>query len=98
MVSDKELVKQILQRDVLNIYRSLPQIGNQIGINITPFVNIFEDKIVGYVDVILENFLDSLFGKNNESDIDEVSDIAKMVVNDKIEEYRKKVREAKNLE
>ena len=40
--------------------------------------------------------VDSLFGIENTSDIDEASDIAKMMVNDKIEEYRQKVREAKS--
>lgn len=96
MISDKELAKQMLERDALNLYRQLPQIGNQLGINITPFLGLFEDKVLKYIDVGLDMVVDSLFGVDNTSDIDEASDIAKMMVNDKIEEYRKRVREAKN--
>lgn len=95
MVSDKEIARQMLERDIMNIYRSLPQLTSQLGFNITPFLGIFEDKIFKYIDVGLDMVIDSLFGVDNTSDIDEASDIAKMMVNDKIEEYRKRVREAK---
>lgn len=96
MISDKEIAKQMLERDALNLYRQLPKLSNQLGINITPFLGLFEDKILKYIDSGLDMVVDSLFGIENTSDIDEASDIAKMMVNDKIEEYRQKVREAKS--
>lgn len=96
MISDKEIAKQMLERDILNLYRQLPQLSSQLGINITPFLGLFEDKILKYIDSGLDMVVDSLFGIEDTSDIDEASDIAKMMVNDKIEEYRQKVREAKS--
>ena len=96
MISDKEIAKQMLERDVLNLYRQLPQLGSQLGINITPFLGLFEDKILKYIDSGLDMVVDSLFGIEDTSDIDEASDIAKMMINDKIEEYRQRVREAKS--
>lgn len=96
MISDKEIAKQMLERDALNLYRQLPKLSSQLGINITPFLGLFEDKILKYIDSGLDMVVDSLFGIENTSDIDEASDIAKMMVNDKIEEYRQKVREAKS--
>lgn len=95
MVTDKELAKQILRRDIFNLYKQMPQITHQLGINISPIVGIFEDKIVKYIDMSSDMIVDWLFGTDNNSDIDEVSDIAKMMANDKIEEYRKRVREAR---
>lgn len=93
MVSDKEVVRQMLEREVMNLYNQLPKLGAQMGINIAPFLGMFENKILGYADMGIETALTWLFGADG--DIDEAADVAKMIVNDKIEEYRKKVKEQK---
>lgn len=95
MVSDKEIFRQMLERDILNLYNNLPIIASNLGFNISPYLKLFEDKILGYADIGIETLLTSLFGQDASSDIDEAADIAKMMVNDKIEQYRMAVREAK---
>lgn len=96
MISDKELFRQMLERDVLNLYNLLPSIANNLGLNISPYLGLFENKILGYADIGIDALLNMLFGADNSGDIDEAADIAKMLVNDKIEEYRKAIREAKS--
>lgn len=96
MVSDKEIARQMIERDIMNIYRQLPQLSGNLGINISPFLNLFQDKVFSYLDNLIENFLNLLFGSDGEGDVDEATDIAKMLVSDKIEEYRKKIREEKS--
>ena len=98
MVSDRDLTKQILQRDMLNLYRQLPSLASQLGFSVSPIFSMFEDKITGYINIGVDMVVDWLFGDNINTDIDEVSDIAKMMVTDKIEEYRKRVRQAKENE
>lgn len=95
MVSDKEIARQIMEREVMNLYNQLPTLGNKLGINITPILGMFENKILGYADLGIETALTWLFGIDG--DIDEAADIAKMMANDKIEEYRKKVKEQREL-
>lgn len=95
MISDKEIARQIIEREFMQLYNQLPNIGNKIGINVAPVLGIFENKILGYADVGIETVLTWLFG--SDGDIDEAADIAKMMANDKIEEYRKKVKEQKGL-
>lgn len=95
MITDKEIARQMIERDIMNIYRQLPQLSGNLGINISPILGLFQDKIFSYLDVAIDSFLDALFGKDGEGDIDEASDIAKMFATDKIEEYRKRVREHK---
>ena len=95
MISDRELAKQVIERDVINIYRQLPQITNRLGLNITPMLGLFENKILSSANVGIEIVLDWLFGSDSSGDLDEATEIAKMVTNDKIEEYRRRIREAK---
>ena len=89
MLSDRELFVQIIERDVLNLYQVLAQKQSLLNI---PMV---ENTIFKYADKGIEYVTNLLFGLNGESDIDEASEIAKMIVNDKIEEYRKKIKEQK---
>lgn len=96
MINDRDLVRQMLKRDVINVYRSLPNITNRLGINITPFLGLFEDKILSYADVGVEAIVGWLFGTETSCDIDEAAEIAKMFTSDKIDEYRKKVHEMKS--
>lgn len=96
MISDKELSKQILKRDMVNLYKQMPQLAYQLGINVSPLVGMFEDKIIKYIDMCADMIVNSLFGEESDSNIDEASDIAKMMISDKIDEYRRKVREAKD--
>ena len=95
MISDRELAKQVLERDVINLYRQIPDFAKQLGVNVSPVLGMFEDKILGYTNIGVDMVVDWLFGVDMTSNIDEASDIAKMVVNDKIEEYRQRVRDAK---
>lgn len=95
MISDKELARQMIERDVINIYRQLPQISNNLGFNISPFLSLFQDKIFSYLDVGIDVIVNTLFGQDESGNIDEAVDIAKMITNEKIEEYRKKIREEK---
>ena len=90
MLSDRELFVQIVERDVLNLYQNLAQ--KQSFLNI-PMV---ENTIFSYADKGIEYVTNLLFGVDCDTDIDEASEIAKMVVNDKIEEYRNRIREQKN--
>ena len=93
MISDKELLKQMLARDATNLYRQIPYIlggTSQVG----PYLSLFEGKILSYVEIAADYAANLLFG--DDSDIDEAADIAKMMANDKIEEYRKRVKESRN--
>lgn len=95
MVTDRDIAKQMLERDVINIYRQLPQLTNMLGINIAPMLSLLEDKFMTYADAGIEVLLSWLFGADASGDVDEAAEIAKMVTNDKIEEYRRKIRAAK---
>lgn len=94
-MTDKDLVRQMLERDVINIYRTLPNIAGKLGLNITPFLGLFEDKILSYADIGIDAVIGWLFGPEPSCDVDEAAEIAKMMTNDKIEEYRRKVHEMK---
>lgn len=96
MITDRDIARQIIERDLINIYRQLPQLGNRMGINVAPVLSLFEDKIMSYADLGIDALLTLLFGSDNTGDIDEAAEIAKMITNDKIEEYRKKIRDEKN--
>lgn len=92
MISDKELFKQMADRDVINLYRYL--IYNLAGgTSIATYASLFEDKILGYANIGVDKACDWLFGEDVGCDIDEAADIAQAVVSDKIEEYRKRVKE-----
>lgn len=90
MLSDRELFIQIVERDVLNLYQIMAQKQSLLNI---PAI---ENTIFSYADKGIEYVTNLLFGSDKNTDIDEASEIAKLVVNDKIEEYRKKIREQKN--
>ena len=96
MVSDRDIFKQMLERDILNLYNQLPNLLGNFGINVSPYLELFQDKIFSYADIGIDTITTWLFGVENPCDIDEAADMAKLMVNDKIEEYRKRVREAKN--
>lgn len=92
MISDKELFKQMADRDVVNLYRYLVyQLAG--GTSVATYASLFEDKILGYANLGVDKACDWLFGKDIGCDIDEAADIAQAVVSDKIEEYRKRVKE-----
>ena len=90
MISDRELFVQIVERDILNLYQMLSQKQSLLNI---PMV---ENTIFKYADKGIEYVTNLLFGTDGQADIDEAAEIAKIVVADKIEEYRKKIREQKN--
>lgn len=94
-MDDREILKQMLERDVINLYRQLPQLLGNFGVNISPYLGIFENKILSYADMGIDAAIAWLFGSDPSSNIDEAADIAKMMTKDKIEEYRRKVKEEK---
>ena len=94
MITDKEIARQILERDFLNLYSYLPQILNNKGLNISPYLGLFENKIMSYADQGIDYVLNILFD-SDQCDADEASEIAKLFVNDKIEDYRAQIRAKK---
>lgn len=90
MLSDKELFIQIIERDVLNLYQRFAQ--QQTLLNIPAVQNI----AFSYADKLIEYTTNMLFGADGTADADEASEMAKMLFEDKIEEYRQKIREQKN--
>ena len=90
MLNDRELFVQIVERDVLNLYQNFAQ--QQTLLNIPAVQN----TIFRYADKGIEYITNLLFGADGKGTIEEASEIAKMIVNDKIEEYRKKIREQNN--
>lgn len=90
MLSDRELFVQIVERDVLNLYQSIAQ--QQTLLNIPAVQN----TVFSYADKGIEYITNMLFGTDGKGTIEEASEIAKIVANDKIEEYRKKIREQNN--
>lgn len=90
MLSDRELFVQIIERDVLNLYQSLAKTQNLLNL---PMV---ENMVFSYADKGIEYITNLFFGIESNVDIEEASEIAKLVANDKIEEYRNKIREQKN--
>lgn len=95
MVNDRDIAKQIIQRDIINAYNQLPIICKQMGLNLSPIFGLIEDKVIYFSNIFTDMALNWLFGADSSANIDEAADIAKMMTNDKIEEYRKKIREAK---
>lgn len=90
MLSDKDLFVQILERDVFNLYQSF---ANQQTLLAIPAV---QNTVFRYADKAIEYVTNMLFGIDGSATVEEAGEIAKMVLNDKIEEYRKKIREQKN--
>jgi hypothetical protein len=89
MLSDRELFVQIIERDVLNLYENLAQ--QQALLNIPAVQN----TVFKYADKVIEYATNMLFGVDGNGTVEEASEIARMVLNEKIEEYRKKIREQK---
>jgi hypothetical protein len=94
MIADKEIARQILERDFLNLYNYLPQVLNNSGLNISPYLGLFENKIMAYADQGIEYILNLLFD-SDQCDAEEAAEIAKLFVNDKIENYRAQIRAKK---
>ena len=90
MLSDRELFVQMVERDVVNLYQNFA--GQQALLRIPAVQN----AIFKYADTGIEYVTNMLFGTDGKGTIDEATEIAKMVANDKIEEYRKKIREQNN--
>ena len=49
-MDDKEILRQMLERDVLNIYRQLPQLLGNLGVNVSPYLGVFEKQVLDYAD------------------------------------------------
>ena len=69
----------------MNIYQQIA--SNNALLNL-PMV---QEKIYGFADLGIEKLTNLLFGTTKETSIEEAAEIAKMVSNSKIEEYRSKI-------
>lgn len=93
MLTDRELFVQMIERDVTNLYDILAQNNNIL--KIVPI----QEKIFSYADIGINYLTNLLFGKESENaSIDEASEVAKMVAEDKISEYREKLKRKKQEE
>ena len=90
MLSDKDLFVQMIERDVLNLYQNIAR--NQSILNL-PMV---QNTVFSYADKMIAYITNLIFGVDGSADIDEASKVAKFIADEKIEEYRNKIREQKN--
>lgn len=91
MISDKELFTQMIERDILNMYNLIA--SNNAILTMPPI----QEKIFSYADMGVAYLTNLLFGENPKCDIDEAVDVGKFVANEKIEEYRNKIKAEKEL-
>lgn len=89
MITDRELFIQMIERDVINLYNQLAK-QNSI-LTLKPV----QDKIYSYADVGIEYITNLLFGTDNSVNIDEASEMARLVAEDKINHYRDRLKNKK---
>ncbi len=89
MITDKELFVQMIERDVVNLYNQLAR-QNSI-LTLKPV----QDKIYSYADVGIEYLTNLLFGTDNDATLDDASEMARLVAEDKINHYRDRLKNKK---
>ena len=90
-MTDKEIFVQMLEREVVSLYQALS--SNNGLLQMQPV----KEKIYGYADYGIAYLSDLLFGEDGEQmGVDEASQMAEFIAKDKIQEYRNKIKEAKN--
>ena len=90
MISDRELFIQMLERDVVNIYEGL---ANNNSLLKLPAV---QERAFSYADIGINYLTELLFGSSSSNcTVDEASNMAKMVADDKINAYRERLKKQK---
>ena len=72
----KEIIHNILRREVHNIVQGVPMIG------------VFEGLIVNYVITAIDPYIDAFTGENQKVDINQLSSYANYEVNNKIAKFK----------
>jgi hypothetical protein len=75
MGADKEILYNVLKRNVDNITRNVPILGM--------FSDTISNYIIRYIDPYVNGFMD-----NDKLDIDQLSEFTKYEVNNKIDEFK----------
>jgi hypothetical protein len=75
MGADKEILYNVLKRNVDNITRNVPILGM--------FSDTISNYIIRYIDPYVNGFMD-----NDRLDIDQLSEFTKYEVNNKIDEFK----------
>lgn len=89
MITDRELFVQMIERDVINLYNQMAR-QNSI-LTLKPV----QDKIYSYADVGIEYVTNLLFGSDDNTNIEEATEMAKLVAEDKINHYRDRLKNKK---
>ena len=89
MITDRELFVQMIERDVVNLYSQLAKQNSLLALKPV------QDKIYSYADMGIEYLTNLLFGIEENSTLDEASEMAKLVAEDKINYYRDKLKNKK---
>ena len=90
-MSDKEIFVQLLEREVVLLYSNLS--SNNGLLQMQPV----REKIYSYADYGIAYLSDILFGEDEEqTDVDEASQVAEFIAKDKIKEYRDKIKQARD--
>lgn len=72
----KEIIHNILRREVHNIVQGVPMIG------------VFEGLIVNYIITAIDPYIDAFTGENQKIDINQLSSYANYEVNNKIAKFK----------
>jgi hypothetical protein len=72
----KEIIHNILRREVHNIVQGVPMIG------------VFEGLIVNYIITAIDPYIDAFTGENQKVDINQLSSYANYEVNNKIAKFK----------
>lgn len=75
-IPSKEIIHNILRREVHNIVQGVPMIG------------VFEGLIVNYIITAIDPYIDAFTGENQKVDINQLSSYANYEVNNKIAKFK----------
>lgn len=75
-VPSKEIIHNILRREIHNLVQGVPVIG------------IFEGLIVNYITTAIDPYIDAFTGKNQTVDINQLSSYVNYEVNNKITKFK----------
>lgn len=89
MLTDRELFVQMIERDVMNLYGQLSKQYSLLSLGPV------QEKIYSYADIGIEYLTNLLFGADENTSIEEASEMAKLVADDKINSYRERLKKQK---
>lgn len=89
MLTDRELFVQMVERDVVNLYNQIARQNSLLTLKPV------QDKIYSYADMGIEYVTNLLFGPDDNTNIDEATEMARLVAEDKINYYRDRLKNKK---